>query len=220
MLRRWVRGVRRPRGRNQPTHRRRHQSGGGRGLIFSGTAGIGKSRLLREGVGRPATDRYAIWSARANIATAGLPFGGLAQVLPADQPAGLSPAGVLRWAVDALHQQAAGRPIVLAIDDAHLLDPSSAALVYLIARAEQATVVGTLRSGEQVPLPIRALWTDDLVDHAELRPDAADDAAELLAEILDGAGRRRLGRAAVAAVRRQRVAAAGAGASPRTPAAS
>lgn len=157
-----------------------------RGLIFSGSAGIGKSRLLREAIGALHTDRYAVWSVSANIATAGLPFGGLAQVLPADQPVGLSPAGVLRWAVDALHQQAAGRPIVLGIDDAHLLDPASAALVYLIARSDQATVVGTLLSGKPVPLSIRALWTDDLVDHAELAPLESADAAQLLAEILGG----------------------------------
>lgn len=158
----------------------------GRGLFFSGTAGIGKSRLLKEGVRALPTDKYAVWFASANIATAGLPFGGLAQVLPADQPAGLSPAGILRWAVAALHQQAAGRPIVLAIDDAHLLDPSSAALVYLIARSENSTVLGTLRSGEQVPLPIRALWTDDLVDHAELTPLTLADSSALLSAILDG----------------------------------
>ena len=158
----------------------------GRGLILSGTAGIGKSRLLRQGVETLPTDRYAVWLASANIATAGLPFGGLAQVLPADQPPGLSPAGILRWAVDALHQQAAGRPIVLAIDDAHLLDATSAALVYLIARSESCTVLGTLRSGEQIPLPIRALWTDDLVDHAEMEPMDVSDTRDLLAAILEG----------------------------------
>ncbi|ASW53840.1 LuxR C-terminal-related transcriptional regulator [Plantactinospora sp. KBS50] len=162
-------------------------SGGtGRGIFFSGTAGIGKSRLLREGVAALPTDKYAVWSASANIATAGLPFGGLAQVLPTDQPPGLSPAGILRWAVDALHQQAAGRPIVLAIDDAHLLDPSSAALVYLIARSDDATVLGTLRNGEQVPLPIRALWTDDLVEYAELAPFTPADTRALLSAILAG----------------------------------
>ncbi|MEH1127656.1 ATP-binding protein [Micromonospora sp. CPCC 206061] len=90
-------------------------SGTGRGLILSGTAGIGKSRLLREGVASLPTHKYAVWTAAANIAAAGLPFGGLAQVLPADQPAGVSPAGLLRWAVEALHHQAAGRPIVLAV---------------------------------------------------------------------------------------------------------
>ncbi|WBB82185.1 LuxR C-terminal-related transcriptional regulator [Micromonospora sp. WMMD882] len=160
--------------------------GAGRGLFFSGTAGIGKSRLLREGVAALPADRYAIWSVAASATTAALPYGGLAQILPADQPPGLSPAGILRWAVDALRQRAAGRPIVLAVDDAHLLDPPSAALVHLIARAENATVLGTLRNGERVPLPIRALWTDDLVDHAELSPLARADTAGLLAAVLGG----------------------------------
>ncbi len=129
-------------------------SGSERGLIFfSGSAGIGKSRLLREGVDVLPRDDYATWYASANIATAGLPFGGLAQVLPADQPVGLSPAGLLRWAMDSLVERAVGRRIVLAIDDAHLLDPTSAALVYLIARSGHATVLGTLRSGDRCRCP-------------------------------------------------------------------
>ena len=92
-------------------------------------------------------------------------------MLPADQPAGLSPAGMLRWAVDALHQQAAGRPIVLAIDDAHLLDPLSAALVYSdrpVRERDGARHAAHRRAGAR--LPIRALWTDDLVERVELGP--------------------------------------------------
>ncbi|MFC0527908.1 helix-turn-helix transcriptional regulator [Phytohabitans kaempferiae] len=157
-----------------------------RGLILSGTAGIGKTRLLREAVTDLPSERFAVWTATASIAVAGLPFGGLAQVLPGDQPVGVSPAGLLRWAVEALHREAAGRPMVLAIDDAHLLDPSSAALVYLVARDAHATVLGTLRTGEQVPLPVRALWTDDLVDHDELTPLSAADTSALLTEMLAG----------------------------------
>jgi DNA-binding CsgD family transcriptional regulator len=159
---------------------------GGRGLLLSGSAGVGKSRLLREGVAALPTDRYAIWSVAASATTAALPFGGLVQVLPADQPQGLSPAGILRWAVDVLQEQAAGRPIVLAVDDAHLLDPPSAALVHLLARAENTTVIGTLRNGEQIPLPIRALWTDDLVELVELGPLSSAETTGLLAAILGG----------------------------------
>lgn len=173
-------------------------SPGGRGLFVSGTAGVGKSRLLAQSLEQLPALGCAVWSASANIATAGIPFGGLAQVLPADQPAGLTPAGIMRWAVDALHQQAAGRRIVIGIDDAHLLDPSSAALVYLIARSDNATVLGTLRSGEPVPLPIRALWTDDLVDHAELEPlglaETDDLLTAMLGEPVDGPSADRLHR--------------------------
>lgn len=158
----------------------------GRGVILRGDAGIGKSRLLREAVKLLPQDRYAVWRTSGNIATSGLPFGGLAQVLPADQPAGLTGAGVLRWALDALHQQAAGRTIVLAIDDAHLLDQSSAALVYLIAHAENAKVLCTVRSGEEIPSSIRALWRDDLVEHIDLPPMGLPEAHRLLNEMLGG----------------------------------
>jgi hypothetical protein len=158
----------------------------GRGLILGGPSGIGKSRLLREGVNALDQDRLAVWTATANAATAGLPLGGLAQVLPPDQPAGGSPAGLLRWAVDALHRQAAGRPIVVAIDDAHLLDPLSAALIYYIARSENATVLGTVRTGEPVQDPISALWKDDLVERIELGPLVVKETADLLHQVLGG----------------------------------
>lgn len=175
-------------GRTDELHRLLAAIGGpeGRGLLFSGSAGVGKSRLLREGLATLSPDRYAIWSVSASATTAALPFGGLVQVLPAEQPQGLSPAGILRWALDLLQEQAAGRPIVLAIDDAHLLDPPSAALVHLIARTENTTVIGTLRNGEQIPLPIRALWTDDLVDLVELGPLGPTETTGLLAAILGG----------------------------------
>jgi DNA-binding CsgD family transcriptional regulator len=154
-----------------------------RGLILSGAAGLGKSRLLREAVRALPPTQYAVHVAAANIASSGLPFGGLAQVLPPDPPAGLSPAGLLRWAVDTLHDGADGRPIVLAVDDAHLLDPPSAALVHLLVR-EGATLLATLRTAEPVPPPVTALWTEGLVDHAELAPLTPAESRGLLAAML------------------------------------
>ncbi len=158
----------------------------GRGLILGGTAGIGKSRLLREGVATLDRDRLSLWIATANEATAGLPLGSLVQMLPADQPTAASPAGLLRWAVDAMQHQAGDRPILLAIDDAHLLDPLSATLVYYVARTEHATIIATVRTGEPIPDPIRALWTDDLVERVELGPLTKDDTADLLSQVLGG----------------------------------
>jgi ATP/maltotriose-dependent transcriptional regulator MalT len=158
----------------------------GRGLILSGEAGIGKSRLLREAVATLDSERFAIWTASANTATSGLPFGSFAHTLPVDQPAGLSPAGLLRWAIDALHQQAAGRPIVLAVDDIQLVDPLSAALINLIARSAHATVLATLRTGEHPHDSIATLWKDDLVERVDLAPFSPDETAELLGDALGG----------------------------------
>jgi DNA-binding CsgD family transcriptional regulator len=156
-----------------------------RGLILSGAPGSGKSRLLREAVEAVAGDHHALHVAAAGIAGSGLPFGGLAQVLPPDPPAGLSPAGLMRWAVDTLQAEAGDRPIVLAVDDAHLLDPPSAALAHLLVR-EGATLLGTLRTGDPVPSPIGALWTEGLLAHAELTPLDTGESRELLAAMLGG----------------------------------
>ena len=104
----------------------------------------------------------------------------------------------------------ASRPIVLAVDDAHLLDPPSAALVHLLVR-EGATLLGTLRTGEPVPAPIAALWTEDLLEHAELPPLTDEESRDLLATMLRRAGRGRIGAAAGPAGRGQSAAAARAG---------
>lgn len=154
-----------------------------RGLILSGAPGIGKSRLLREAVRTLDPESYSVQVAAANIASSGLPFGGLAQVLPPGPPAGRSAAGLLRWAVEALRSTAGDRPIVLAVDDAHLLDPPSAALVHLLV-LEGATLLATLRTGDPVPAPIAALWTEGLLDHADVAPLSDDESRELLATML------------------------------------
>ncbi len=143
----------------------------GGGLVLSGEPGIGKSRLLREAVRGLPEQRYAVFHAAANVAGAGLPFGGLAQILPPDPPAGPSPAGLLQWATDAVRARAGGRPIVLAVDDAHLLDAPSASLTHLLVR-QGATLLATVRTGEPVPGPIAALWTEGLVGHADLARSA------------------------------------------------
>lgn len=157
-----------------------------RGLILSGAAGLGKSRLLHEAVSRLDAAQVLVLRASANVASSGLPFGGLAAMLPPDPPATLSPAGLLRWAVDGLLAEAGDRRAVLAVDDAHLLDAPSAALVHLLVR-EGAALLGTLRTTERVPAPVSALWTEGLVEHAELAPLTAGESRELLTAMLGGA---------------------------------
>lgn len=52
-----------------------------------------------------------------------------------------------------------GRP---RIDDAHLLDDHSAALVHLLAETQRCAIVTTVRIGESVPDSITVLWKDEL----------------------------------------------------------
>jgi DNA-binding CsgD family transcriptional regulator len=156
----------------------------GRGLLFGGAAGIGKTRLLRDALATLDPAELAVWQVPANAATAVLPLGSIAPALPAEQPTGMTPAGLLRWSMDSLLSEAGGRAMVFAIDDVHLLDPLSAALVYSLARGGHARVIATLRTGERVPDPVRALWTEDLVDRMELGPLSDVETADLLQEMV------------------------------------
>jgi DNA-binding CsgD family transcriptional regulator len=157
-----------------------------RGVLFGGGAGVGKSRLLREGVARLDPERHLVVTATATGATTGFPLGAFATALPAESPPRVTGAGLLRWAGEVLHRQAGSRSLVLAVDDAHLLDPLSAALVHQLARAGPATLVATLRTGADVPEPVRALWVDDLVARIELDPLTPADTELLLRAACDG----------------------------------
>jgi DNA-binding CsgD family transcriptional regulator len=156
------------------------------GLVIGGQAGIGKTRLLREGLTYLGTQRVKVLAAAATNATSNLPFGGLASVLPPRQPEGLSQAGLLKWAIDALLAEAGELRAVLAVDDIHLLDPLSAALVYFAARSGHVTVYATIRSGERVPDPVRALWTEALAERVELAPLSEVETGELLNQAFGG----------------------------------
>jgi DNA-binding CsgD family transcriptional regulator len=158
----------------------------GRGLVVSGAKGVGKTRLLREAVATLDPERVAVWTAYATAATAELPLGSLAHELPPEHPSGMSPAGQLRWAVDMARQQAGGRPIVFALDDIHLLDSLSVALVHLLAHGGDTVVLGTHRDGEPVHDSVSALWKDDLVDRIDLDSLSRAETAELVGQVLGG----------------------------------
>jgi DNA-binding CsgD family transcriptional regulator len=154
-------------------------------LIVSGSAGVGKTRLAREVLAAAAADRNATEWIQATQAAASIPLGAVA---------GLVPTGVraeerlhlFQLCVGALRERALTRPLVLGVDDAHLLDASSAALVFHVAETRTAFVVVTVRAGERCPDAIVALWKDLEAPRLELQQLSADEAAELLEAALEG----------------------------------
>ncbi|HEV3495673.1 MAG TPA: LuxR family transcriptional regulator, partial [Actinomycetes bacterium] len=79
-----------------------------------------------------------------------------------------------------------GRPLVLLVDDAHLLDDASATLVHQLAATRSAFVIATVRSKEPAPEPVIALWKDELAERIELRPLSAGNIEDLLTDALGG----------------------------------
>ncbi|HUP99446.1 MAG TPA: LuxR C-terminal-related transcriptional regulator [Aeromicrobium sp.] len=79
---------------------------------------------------------------------------------------------------------AAGRRLAVFVDDAHLLDDASAALVQQIAVHGMAFVVLTVRSDELCPDPILALWKDETLQRTEIPGLSDRDMDQVLHAVL------------------------------------
>lgn len=160
-----------------------------RSVMLGGPAGVGKTRLARETQQLvAATGRRTQWlSATHSMARA--PLGIFAPLLPSapeGEPGGSAsmPALLTRSALSLLGD-GPDRP-VLFVDDAHLLDDLSAALLHQLATAYDVPMLLTVRSGEVPPEPVTALWKDDIVVRVELERLEPDAVERLLAAVLGG----------------------------------
>ena len=153
-----------------------------RGALLAGAAGVGKTRLLSEAIG--SLDGYHVERATATRSAQQLPFGALAQLLPDGIPG--DRADLLPVIGRTLRRRAGDRPVVLAVDDAHLLDPLSAAFVHYAATTGAAKTLLSMRSGEAAPDAIVALYRDDVLPRLELQPISRGEFDELVGAALGG----------------------------------
>ena len=161
-----------------------------RSLVLAGPAGVGKSRLASELIERCKRAGFATERITATAASASLPFGALAPVLPPFDAEAVGrvddKAELLRRTAVGLVERAAPRRLVFFVDDAHLLDAASATLVHQLVTTESAVVIATVRSGEPAPDPIVALWKDGLADRRDLTGLSSIAVGELLTAVLSG----------------------------------
>ena len=156
------------------------------GVVLSAPAGIGKSRLARQAVELAERDGAVTGWVQATRSAAAVPLGALAALVPADVRSD-EPVELMRRSAEALRERAAGRPVVLGVDDAQLLDPSSAALVLQLTLSRGAFVVATVRTGEPAPDAVLSLWKDAGAVRLDLQPLDEDATATLVETVLGGA---------------------------------
>ncbi|WP_201301743.1 LuxR family transcriptional regulator AbsR2 [Streptomyces tendae] len=142
---------------------RRSVAAGRGGLVVTGPAGAGKTRLVTEAVRGTDCVRAA-----GTPETRDIPFAAFAHLLPE---------GVtLHRAV----QHLSGVRLLL-VDDAHLLDGASAALLHQLAVHGRTRLLVVATDGAPVPGAVSRLWSGELLPRLALEPLPREETAELLA---------------------------------------
>lgn len=151
------------------------------GIVIGGVAGVGKTRLVADLLEDLGADVEVV-RLGATESLASIPLGVVAHLLPslAADPT----ADALARAAVALIERAGARRLVVSVDDAHLLDAASAALVHDLATVHGAFAIVTTRTGTVTPDAIRALWKDAGAIYVELLPLSDDDIAALIERAL------------------------------------
>ena len=153
------------------------------GVSIIGAAGVGKSRLAREAVtvatAGGVTVRWAVGTQSAQT----IPLGAFSQWVTDHQADALQLGSAV---IDALTAAPGGARAVVAVDDAHLLDPLSAFVLHQLVVRGAAFVIVTIRGGEPVPDAVRALWKDGYLQLLELQPLSRAESDTLLGGVLAG----------------------------------
>ncbi|MFI1164403.1 LuxR C-terminal-related transcriptional regulator [Streptomyces sp. NPDC020801] len=141
---------------------RRSMAAGRPGIVVTGPAGCGKTRLVLQAV------RGTDWArVTGTPAARQIPFAAFAHLLPGTV--------TLHRAVRLL----SGVRLLL-VDDAHLLDDASAALVHQLAVHGRTRLLVVAADGTDVPEAVSRLWTGELLPRLALEPLPREEAAQLL----------------------------------------
>lgn len=121
----------------------------GASVVLVGEPGVGKTRLLRAALAELEQTGEPVWLVDAPHGT------------DPDRPGSL-------LVTLAAHVDARERPVVLGIDDAHLLESGSAAMVHHLVATGRVRLIAAVCSGEYQHRGVSRLWLERLAERFDL----------------------------------------------------
>jgi DNA-binding CsgD family transcriptional regulator len=154
------------------------------GFVIYGMAGVGKTRLADQCLAVASRAGRNVARATATEGSQSVPLGALAHLLPAELADERRDHVAVVAEVRALLQtRATDGPLVLFVDDFHLLDHTSATLVGQLVDADLVFLVATVRTNASVPPGLDSLWQRARVRRIDL-PDLDRAAVDTLLHLV------------------------------------
>lgn len=153
-------------------------------VVLCGAAGLGKTRLASEVATRLSATRVLVHRVAASPPSAHLPLAPFAGLIAHESTNDI--VGVVLRALGADGKSGAGDPVLI-VDDMHLLDDSSAAVLQQVLLSGHVRLLGTMRTVETQPAAVSRLRQETSVTNVEVPRLRDEEIIEIVEHALGGA---------------------------------
>ncbi|WP_454789932.1 LuxR C-terminal-related transcriptional regulator [Mycolicibacterium lutetiense] len=153
------------------------------GIVIYGAAGVGKSRIAREALSTVGANGHETRWAVGTSAARALPLGTFARWVGTSDADSVA---LVSRVIDGLTGASDGRPVLVCVDDAHLLDGLSGFVLQQIVQRDAAKLLLTVRTGAPVPAEVLTACERGRFERLDLQPLSRDESTQLLTAALGG----------------------------------